>query len=232
MTYNDSDLWYFIALGPYLALAKQDRALKLLRQKARDLVEFRKVIPQFPNIQIEELEFWYRTLRGIGALDVQSLEAMVTRCSWRGVVWGGWLALMNPRPEFAAVLAAIPSNEHGNEWAARCALAEIEGRSIAGEYEEMRRLAQLCRHCLATVPVVHMPLRVVPLEAEREMWELERIRIHEAYRRGGVDVARQHIRMSRYAEWIMPYPQWYRKRQGIPSRREYIDGFTKSKFSK
>jgi len=222
--YLETDLWYFITLGPYLQLSTPERAWKLLPRVAPLLVEFRADLSRFPHVQIERLEFWYRTLRGLGMLDADSLEGMLKRCGWRGVVWGGWLALMRPRPEFAPILAAVPEHTHENEWAARCALADIEERPLEGPYEQLRRMARMCRDYLAMAPIVPLPLRLQPSEEQQKLLERDRMRVREAYHRKGVDAAREIIRNSPLAELIMTYPEWYRKRQGIPSRRDVVNG--------
>ena len=222
--YLEKDLWYFITLGPYLQLSTPERAWKLLQRKAPLLVEFRADLPQFPQTQNEQLEFWYYTWRSIGMLDVDSLQGMLTRCGWRGVVWGGWLALMHPRPEFAPILAAVPEHTYENEWAARCALADIEERPLEGKYEQLRRMTRMCRDYLAMAPIVPMPLRLQPSEEELEHIERDRIRVREAYHRRGAEAAREIIRNSPLAELIMSYPEWFRKRQGLPMRRDYVNG--------
>jgi hypothetical protein len=222
MTYLEKDLWYFVNLAPTLALSTPKRALRYLGGQSERLVEMHGVLAQYPHLQIDNLDFWYRTLRSLGMLDTESLRGLLTQCTWRGVIWGGWLTLLLPRNEYLPILKSVPEFEHENEWAARSAVEEIENRPLEGRYEEMRRMARKCRHYVKHLPIVAMPLRKQPSHAQKTRIEADRERVIAAYRYGGVDAAKAVIRDSCLGELIADYPTWYRKTKGLELRRDYL----------
>lgn len=222
MTYSEQDLWYFVRLAPTLSLSTPKRAMHYLERKAQTLVEMRDQLAQYPHLQVEHLDFWYHTLRSLGMIDSASLQGLFTRCTWRGVVWGGWLSLLLPNAEFLPVLAAVPDFPHDNEWAVRAAIEEIEDRPLQGQYELVRRMARKCRHYVQRIAIVKMPLRQQPSPAERAAFEEAQNRVREAYLREGTDAALVILRSSVLNDVIAEYPVWYRKTHGIESRRDYI----------
>jgi len=222
MTYLERDLWYFVNLAPTLALSTPQRALRYLGRQSERLIEMQGVLAQYPRVQVDHLDFWYHTLRSLGMLDVESLQGLLAQCTWRGVVWGGWLALLLPQTEFLPILAKVPEFHYENEWAARCAVEEIENLPLEGQYESVRRLARKCRHYIKHLPIVAMPLRKHPSHFLKTRIEADRERVLAAYRYGGADAAKAVIRDSCLRDLITDYPTWYRKTQGIELRRDYI----------
>jgi hypothetical protein len=225
-SYYLDDLWFFIDLGPYESIMTADRAARWINWQYRALVECGPALSLYPAVQFDELGFWYSTLRGLGALDVRSLRGMLTEFGWRGVVWGGWLALMSPQPEFKEVLLRVQPNQYRNDWAVRCALAHITQTEPEAEFREIAEIAGLCRERLRSVEIVRMPLRVhgsMPTEAmrlaasEQRKQKVERVR--QAYQSSGTDAALAligELQLGRHPETA--YPDWYRKTQHLPPR--------------
>jgi hypothetical protein len=193
-----------MALAEFPELAEEFRQVTLLADCFTGL-------DAYPALQVEPLEFFYLTGRSLSMLDRQSLTIMMTALTWRGVVWGGWLALMCPSAEFADILAAASSREADNLWPAQCALALLEGRAPPSGLADLSTLAARVRGALSALRMERMPLRSPPAEDERKILDEERRLIRSAYKSQGAERALQVLRAARLYEFSMPYAQWYAK---------------------
>jgi hypothetical protein len=96
------------------------------------------------------------------------------------------------------------------------------------EFRELAVLAGLCRERLRSIEVVPIPLRTVPTVAERIVLERSRGQVRQAYRAGGADLALALLRESPWMEVVATYPEWYRKTERLPSRREFLAKYLKA----
>lgn len=210
MAYYVEDLGYLICRAPYLALATQERAQRFLGRQL-DLAEQCFVsVASYPGQQVESLEFFYATLRGLGSLDATVLSAMCTSdgLTWRGVVWGGWLALIRPRAVYEAALAAVPVDARGNHWAARCALSMIRTEGWPDEFRRVEEPVMQCRALLSGITPARRPLRhAVPVELLAQA-ATEKTLIAQAYRMGDEGEVQRIMGQSVLKEWRMSYPDW------------------------
>jgi hypothetical protein len=209
VAYLQEDIAHFVRGAPYLALSRPQSASRFLARQLTLLDECFTTLEAYPEVKVEPLEFFYLTGRSLGMLDADSLASMVTTATWRGVVWGGWLALMRPRPEFAAVLASAAAHAPDNLWPIRCALALVEGRSPPAELVELSELAGRVRDALRTLRIARTPLRRDPTDEERSVLEQERSMVRAAYERHGADGALQVLRGTRLYAHTMPYARWW-----------------------
>lgn len=208
MNYLVEDVLHFVANAPYLDLSRPRRATSFLTRQLGLMSECFTGLDTFPALQVEPLEFFYTTARSLGCLDRHSLAIMIN-CSWRGVVWGGWLALMRPDESFAAILARASARIDDNLWPARCALALLEGRDPPPDLMVADELAGRVRSALAPMRIEPTPIRSWPTdEVERAELNAEETRVRDLYRSRGADEAVKVLHDTRLYEYIMPYRRW------------------------
>lgn len=224
MNHHRTDLLYFVSLAPSISLSTPSRAARFLTWQLGQEQTHRLRDHANVDAAIEALEFHLATVRGLGALQVGGpdfLHAMMCGdvCGWRGLVWGGWLALMaEPTPAMEATLRqAVDMLAHPraieNGWAARAALAALEGREPEEELREVLGLVSQVRDLLGGVPIRDMPLRDAT-DAQDAHVVAEREAIRAAYRSGGLEAAQVAKRGTRAEELAMTYPDWYRLKTG------------------
>jgi hypothetical protein len=208
----EDDIAHLVMGAPYLALSRPKGAKRFLARQVTLLDECFTGLEAYPEIQVEPLAFFYLTGRSLGMLDSPSLEMMMTTLNWRGVVWGGWLALMRPSADFAPILAAASCRVLDNLWSTRCALALVEGRAPPSDLEEVNALAARIREALSAMRIERTPLRSRPTDEERRVLDEERRLICAEYESRGSERALEVLRGSRLYEYSMPYLRWRRKR--------------------
>jgi len=218
LTYQEDDVAHFVRAAPYIELSRPERAIKFLERQMRIRSECFTGLESYPALQVEPLEFFYITAGSLGMLDRGSLEVMTTNLSWRGVVWGGWLALMRPSPDFQEVLANAAAHVEvlanaaahvkDNLWAVQCALALIERRPPPPQLAAVNALAALVREAVSTMHIGRIPLRSYPTGDDLLAIQQEQRLVQEAYKSGGAERALQLLRGSRLHELTMPYARW------------------------
>jgi len=208
VTYDEDDVAHFLRMAPYLEFSRPQRAAKFLERLIRIRSEWFPWLKGYPELQVEPLEFFYITASSLGMLDRGSLEVMTTNLSWRGVVWGGWLALMKPSPDFHEVLAKAAAREPDNLWAVQCALALIEQRPPPPQLVAVNALAAQVREAISAMRIVRTPLRSRPTGADLLAVQDEARLVREAYKSGGADRALQALRGTQLYELTMPYARW------------------------
>lgn len=214
MRYWDEDVGYFVRTSPYLVLARPGSAARFLAGQVLAGEECAAALRAYPRLRVEPLSFFYVCLQSLGALDQPFFEALVAEHTFRGVVWGSFLALLRPSASFLGPLRAAGSRVPRNAWLVACAAATIEGRAPDLEHAEVAGLAARCRGLLEGIPRPVVPLRPYPSAAALAQMERERERVRACYRRGGVDAARAAIRGTLVGSYAQDYAQWVRTRRG------------------
>ncbi len=210
MPYLDQDVALLVTRSPYLTLAKPDSAARYLACRVEWGTECARALAEYPGLRIEPLEFFYTCLRSLGPLDVDLLTALVRDLTWRGVVWGSFLALLDPRDEFVAPLrAAIPAAAR-QRWLLEGAIARIEGRAPDPAHAQVFALAEQCRRLLAGVPRPSVPLRRAPTATELEQMAREREHVRRRYLDGGAGAAREAMRGTVAEYYTQDYTRWVR----------------------
>jgi hypothetical protein len=212
VAYLEQDIAHFVKGAPYLALSRPKNARRFLARQVTLLDQCFTGLDAYPELKVEPLEFFYLTGRSLGMLDTVSLQSLVTTSTWRGVVWGGWLALMRPSADFSGVLGAASSREPDNLWAVRCALALVEGQAPPEEFAELSALAARVRDALSALRIERTPLRSQPTDQERRVMDEERRLVRAAYKAHGVERATLVLRGTLLYELSMPYARWHAKR--------------------
>lgn len=223
--YHLEDVAFFLQIAPYLRLAVPAGARSFLARQTALIEECGATLTEYPDVLVEPLEFFYTTLRGLGALDRPFLELMLRKLTWRGVVWGGWLALMAPCKEYASALRSASVSDHRNMWSVRCALAVIEGSVPPDDLMELESLATKCRSALRQAQIAKMPIRSEPTETEMVTLQAERDSIASAYRRGGVEEAHRVLQSTHWRRLVLRYEDWYREHCGRVSRQSTTDSY-------
>ncbi len=218
MSYLVDDVAHFVMGAPYLTLARPRSAIAFLERVLRLRSECFTGLETYPALQVEPLEFFYVTARSLAMLDAASLEVMTTKLTWRGVVWGGWLALMRPMPEFMQSLVRAHADRASNLTWVRCAIALLEGRPPPAPLAAEAALAACVREGVSKMRIEQTPLRTVPVGAARETIEEERRVVREAYQRGGAERAREALLDTQLHELTMPYERWVRATRGRRTR--------------
>ena len=208
MSYIVEDIAHFVMRAPYLELSRPPRAQSFLEYHLELLSQCYTGLDQFPRLQVEPLEFFYKTLWSLGILDRESLEIMLTQLTWRGIVWGGWLALMNPQAEFADLLANVETDLPDNLWPVQCAIARLESTPPPDELRELDALATQARDALTSATLVPLPMRQALYETDRERFESQMQAVTDAYHQDGTDSALRALRGTRLQLAVMDYPRW------------------------
>lgn len=209
--YYSEDLFYLIGRGSYLRLAKLRSAMFFLAHHLDAGRECIDTLRAYPKLRIEALEFHYACLLSLGALDDALLGDLVEHCNWRGVVWGAWLAVLEPRSSFIAPLEVAKFRVTHNRWLVEAALAVVRGLPPAPELREFVELAEAFRAVLEVAERPRVRLRRTPGPSEQRQLEGERERVALAYRAGGAEAARAALAGTLLEVYLMPYPQWVQR---------------------
>jgi hypothetical protein len=209
--YLDKDVAYFVSQSPYLTLAKPRSAARFLQRQVTIGEDCWPALRRYPRERIEPLDFFYTCLHSLGALDQPFFEALLGHHTWRGVVWGSWLALLDPREAFSKPLRAAAPGPH-NQWIVDAAMATIDGRDPPPEGAEIAALAARFRDLLEGVPRPEVPLRHAPTPTEIAVMDGERALVRARYARGGADAALAALRGTLVGFYAQGYVRWVRAR--------------------
>jgi hypothetical protein len=216
MRYLTTDVAHFVSSSPYLAIAKPPGAAWFLQKHVEAAEECSVALRAYPGVRIEPLEFLYTCLQSLGALDQPFFEALVLDHTWRGAVWGSFLALLDPRPGFLdALRKAGPQCPH-NEWLIGGAISTIEGRAPAPESEVVAALAERYRRVLQGVPRPVVRLRPAPTDAQIAEMRRESRQIGLVYERLGATAALESMRGTLVAYYTQSHERW-RRSQVVPT---------------
>lgn len=218
MRYWDEDIAYFVRTSPYLALAKPASATRFLQRQADAGEECVAALRAYPGVRVEPLSFFDVCLRNLGALDLPFLAALLDH-TFRGVVWGSFLAMLEPSPAFVTPLQSAAPRSPRNAWIVDCALATLEGRPQDPEHQAVAELAARCRRLLDGVPRPVVPLRSHPTAAEFAQMTQEREHVRRCYRSGGADAALAAIRGTLVEYYAQDHGQWVRSGAAPPPSR-------------
>lgn len=200
------DVSQFVARSPYLQLAGR-RAATFVADHVAAAAECHDALRDYPAVRIEPLHFAEACLHSLGALDLPFLRCMTEQCTWRGIVWAAWLALLEPRREFGPILRGVKPRPE-NEWLVTCALAEIEGLTQRDEWQAFVAQAMLYREMLRPILRPRVPLRTAPTDSQVVRIEQERQLIRRVYQSEGLHAARCRMQGTLTAYYAMPYPRW------------------------
>ena len=217
MRYFSQDVAHFVRTSPYLTLARPKNAVRFLQRQVEAAEECRSALQLYPDLLIEPLGFFYTCLRSLGALDQAFFEALVCDHTWRGVVWGAWLAMLDPRAEFVDALRAARLTCPENEWLVDCAISTVEGRAPLPQPEVVVEFSAGCRRSLDWVrrPVVR--LRLEPTATEVAQMARERDRIRSEYAERGREAALRCVPGTLIGYYAMDYARWVRSCPSHPT---------------
>jgi hypothetical protein len=163
---------------------REHSGLLLLRQQVSKIEAWGEFLPQYRTVLCEPLDFAYRYLRCLGALDELLLQDLLLsgQFTWRGIVMGAWLAALEPRAEFRELLLRARPLAPKNQWVIDLAVAAIDARRPPQVAEHLDALEKI-RRALAPVPRPAIKLRrydctqsVVCVEEVRLIGEIYRTR--------------------------------------------------------
>lgn len=217
MRYYTPDIACFVRTSPYLTLAKPERAIRFVRRQVEAAEECRSALQAYPHLLVEPLEFFYTCLRSLGALDQPFFEALLRDQSWRGVVWGAWLAMLEPRPALVGALRVARPEVPENDWLVDCAISTIEGRAPAPQHAVFVDLGARCRRCLDGVTRPGVRLRLEPTAAEIAQMAREREHFRSVYAEAGADAARRHLPGTLLGFYALDYARWLRSYPSPPA---------------
>lgn len=224
MRYWDEDVGYFVRTSPSLVLARPGSAARFLAGQVLAGEECAAALRAYPGVRVEPLSFFYVCLQSLGALDQPFFEALVEGHTFRGVVWGSFLAMLRPCASLLGPLRAAGPRAPHNAWLVACAVATIEGRAPEPEHAAVAGLAMRCRELLEGLPRPVVPLRPLPSAVERAQMERERARVRARYRSGGAEAARAALRGTLVAYYAQDYEPWVRSGGARPGARAAQDG--------
>ena len=206
--FNDQDVLYLIRQAPVISLSRLGSATSFLRHCVEVGEDMRGLLALYPREKMEELEFFYTCLVSLGALDARLMSDLCTRFAWRGVVWGSWLALLQPDASLLPPLGAIEAELPHNRWVVDLALDVIEGRPPRDEHRELAALAQEVRALLKDLPRPETPLRPAPTSEQLARMEEERQRVRRLYKAKGADAALELIKETSAQRHLMSHERW------------------------
>lgn len=222
MHYLERDVAYLLRKSPYLRLARLASALRFVRAQVEAGSECVETLALYPGLRIDALEFHYACLFGLGALDDDLLDDLLTEFNWRGVVWGSFLAMLRPRAAFAQPLSATIERVPRNRWLVESALDLLCGRQPAPERRAFVTAMEQLGSLLALAPDLPVPLRRMPTERQRAQLRTEQERIRAVYHQSGLTgalAAREGTLMALYTQ---PYLAWIRAvRSSKKARKGY-----------
>ncbi|MGH8025328.1 MAG: hypothetical protein ACREO0_01250 [Pseudoxanthomonas sp.] len=132
---------------PYVALAKQGNAKRHVERLVRDAEELEPMLLRYPQVKYQPLDPHYVLLKCMANLDAAFISDLCNHLDWRGVVFAGWFAALQPDTAYRASLIAALGKSQQNDWLLELALAEIDGRSWTPDPDLQRSLRRL-RSCL------------------------------------------------------------------------------------
>jgi hypothetical protein len=203
-----NDVGHLLSTSPYLQLSKPPGAEQFLRRQIAYAEECYATVADYPQIQVEPLEFFYTCLRSLGALDVPLIETLVRECSWRGAVWAAWLTILEPREEFLPALRSVDGAWRHNDWLVQCAKASVPGQPTATAHEPILALGSRCRQLLQGVKRPVTPLRSNPTDVQIAQMDRERELVRTAYAGGGAEAARAVLRGTLLQYYTEDYMTW------------------------
>jgi hypothetical protein len=190
VNYEPVDVHRLVAL-PYHQLMRPSSALVILRRQAEAIDRWGDFLPRYRSILCEPLDFAYKYLCCLGALDTLLLHDLVTEFSWRAIVMGAWLAALEPRPAFRELLLEARPRAPRNDWVVDLAVAAIDGTRPQPLAEHLGLMARI-RQALAPIPRPTIRL------ARRDHSELELIQrdaetVRSIYRARGCDAVVRYL---------------------------------------
>jgi hypothetical protein len=206
--FNEQDVIYLIQRGPVVSLSRIGTATAYLKHILQIGSEMAPMLALFPKERMEELEFFYACLTGLGVLNEQVLSDLVNHFSWRGVVWGCWLSSLQPTPSHLEVLSKIEMELPDNQWLIDLALSVNRGEEPHPDHAEVVDLIDQCCTLIEGLPRPKTPMRPAPNETELIVMEQERERIRQLYRAHGADAAREFIGKTQSHRHFMAHERW------------------------
>jgi hypothetical protein len=188
------DVLHLVRPLPYTSMMSARNAIGLLTRQIAKIEAWRDFLPRYCTVRVEPLEFAYRYLCCLGALDKDLLEDLCClddACnytySWRTVVMGAWLVSLDPRPEFRELLMRVRPRVPHNQWLVDLAVATIDGTRPQKNVEHFELLARI-REALAPIPRPAIALRRSDYSVSAAI-AFAKIRVADTYRKQGTDAA-------------------------------------------
>ena len=200
--YNIDDVFSLIRPLPYVHMMRERSGLLLLGRQVSKIQAWGEFLPQHRTALCEPLDFAYRYLRCLGALDELLLQDLLLsgQFTWRGIVIGAWLAALEPRPEFRKLLLRARPLASKNQWVINLAVAAIDAKRPPEVAEHLDAVEKI-RRALAPIPRPAVKLR--RYDRTRSPVRAEEIRlIGEIYRTRGSDAALRHLATSSFTAKI------------------------------
>jgi hypothetical protein len=135
------------------------------------------------------------------------------------VVWGAWIAILEPRPEFARHLRALGPLHVANQWLVDAAIAVVEGRPPLPEHSDYTVLAARCRRSLEGVTRPTTRLRPEPREADRPQVHREIEQIRSVYAEQGTESALRCLPGTLAGYYAQDYKRWIKSGAPPPPRK-------------
>lgn len=190
MHFNHDDVVRMIADLQYMRVMGVSGAKRHVAKLARDAVELKGVLSQYPRVRYQPLDDHYVLLKYLAAFNVNVLADLCSgEYSWRGIVIAGWLASLKPSRDYLDHLSSVSATAYPhNAWLIRLAMAEATHERWAEDADLQDLLVQL-RTCLAPIPLPSFSLRPALSAADIGRLATDRDAAKDAYRAGGASAA-------------------------------------------
>ena len=184
--YYENDIAELMRGVPYIALSN-DGLLDLLKKTAATGKAYAEYLPQYPAVRVEPLDFLYQCRHNVDALDEHLLNDLL-QATWREANWGAWLALLSPRPEYAALLLKVRGRHpHGTDILALAIAAH--GWSVPPALTGYWGWALRIRNMVDALQPQTRTLRTNPTPEQLVAYRAEVESVWAAYKTGGASLA-------------------------------------------
>lgn len=187
--YHCDDVTRLLSAFPWARLMRESSALGLLRHTLETSQQLQHILVQYPHVRYEPLDFVYVLLQAQGALDDELMADLCAHYGWQGVATAALLAALQPRAGFEAPLRAARQRVPHQQWLVDLALDELQGPATQ-ELPELRKALQELRQLLGDIP---RPLVTLRRTESSEVCRLRAEHVRAAYKKGGLDAARQAL---------------------------------------
>ena len=190
MHFDHEDVVRMIADLQHMRVMGVSGAKRHVAKLARDAVELKGVLSQYPRVRYQPLDDHYVLLKYLAAFNVNVLADLCSgEYSWRGIVIAGWLASLKPSRDYLDHLSSVSATAYPhNAWLIRLAMAEATHERWAEDADLQDLLVQL-RTCLAPIPLPSFSLRPALSAADIGRLATDRDAAKDAYRAGGASAA-------------------------------------------
>jgi regulator of replication initiation timing len=211
--YLSDDIRSLMQGAPYLQMSNRG-LLRLLEETVQVGRKYERELRQYPEVQIEPLDFFYQCRRNIDAMNSHLLRDLLFWLSWREANWGAWLAMLAPRPEYFWIVANQGTVHPEGKDLRDLTLSMMTGQ-VPDHLKEHHALALELRKMIEPLPSQPRRLRENLKESQDKSYRAELDAVRKAYREGGLEKALPLTRQGLLGHFGQDYWAWSAKSEPV-----------------